>query len=190
MNYKYEVVEIFDSIQGEGMYTGLWSTFIRLAGCNLSCKFCDTYFDKGKVMTVEEIISKCGHNVVITGGEPLIHDLRPLTDKLSRGCHHITVETNGTVPINGSVVFDAISLSPKFPLSHCKVSRATSIKILFPYYNGATAIDYDFFPAQYKSLQVIDPDKLKNVTLAMEELKTLGSDWRLGIQIHKFIGVK
>lgn len=104
-----KVVEIFDSIEGEGKRTGKTATFIRLAGCNLRCNYCDTLyalFDEDEPcsyveMSIGQIIEKINPNykrVTITGGEPLIHkDIDELIRCLSEiGCE-INIETNGTV---------------------------------------------------------------------------------------------
>lgn len=95
-----KVCEVFDSIQGEGIYMGLPTTFIRLSGCNLRCTWCDTKyaFEEGQEMSIEDIASKCNKKTVcITGGEPLIQDLDPLIRLLHRGNHLVHVETNGTI---------------------------------------------------------------------------------------------
>lgn len=100
-----KVVEIFDSIEGEGFRQGLPVTFIRLGGCNLRCPYCDTKYswhDDGtwKDMSIEEIVKQVHFpNITITGGEPLIQDgivslIRTLVE--DQGCS-INVETNGTV---------------------------------------------------------------------------------------------
>lgn len=104
------VVEIFESIDGEGVRTGLPVVFIRLYGCNLNCSYCDTPYshtteaDKVVEMSYGQIVDKVLEygikNVTITGGEPLIHEgIENLLDILLEcGCI-INVETNGTQPV-------------------------------------------------------------------------------------------
>lgn len=100
-----KVNEIFKSIQGEGTMQGELMIFIRLTGCNLRCKWCDTKYayDKGIDMTTEKIIDKVEKleckNVLITGGEPLIQDINSLVHALCGKNHHVFVETNGTIDI-------------------------------------------------------------------------------------------
>lgn len=100
---KYSIVEIFSSIQGEGCLMGTPATFIRLSGCNLSCPWCDTkvsWKDNGNEMSVAEIVAKVDKTfVVITGGEPLIHDLEPLLKGLQEKGSYVAIETNGTIEI-------------------------------------------------------------------------------------------
>lgn len=100
------VLEIFDSIDGEGLRTGELATFIRLQGCNLHCCFCDTAYSipeknkNVKMMSVEEIVKNTHYrNVTLTGGEPLIHNETPkLIMALIEAGHEVNVETNGTMP--------------------------------------------------------------------------------------------
>lgn len=105
-----KVNEIFDSFQGEGIYTGVPTTFLRLSGCNLNCEFCDTEFNEYKEISVElvkeAILQHMKNNntnlLVITGGEPLLQydELKELVESLD--CE-IQIETNGTVfriPLN------------------------------------------------------------------------------------------
>lgn len=102
------VNEIFGSIDGEGLRTGELATFIRLAGCNLRCSYCDTCYalkiTDGKKMSIEEIIDevkKIGYkNITLTGGEPLIHkDVDKLIDELIKNGFYVNIETNGAVDI-------------------------------------------------------------------------------------------
>lgn len=102
----YKIVEIVESLQGEGQFTGYPTLFIRMSGCNLSCRYCDTKeacnFNKGELMDVQTIVSKITeskiNHVCLTGGEPLI---APNIGKLIKAIldtHvHLTIETNGSV---------------------------------------------------------------------------------------------
>lgn len=93
-----QVSEVFDSIQGEGQETGYQTTFLRLAGCNLSCVWCDTKYAQtgGQETDIPSIVAKCGPRVCITGGEPLTQDIEHLVVALTQG-HSIAVETNGSI---------------------------------------------------------------------------------------------
>lgn len=100
------VVEIFDSIEGEGIRTGMPVTFIRLAGCNLRCSYCDTCYAQketdGDLMSIDDIVKKVNYSAVtITGGEPLLHQqsVIELINKLNFSGHYVNIETNGSIDI-------------------------------------------------------------------------------------------
>lgn len=115
--------EIFSSIQGEGPEVGKYVTFVRFAGCNLNCEYCDSKFasegveiDNDKV--VESIVNRGINNVVITGGEPFAQrsNLLYIASELQSQGFHVAVETNGTYKLDGNSKynpFDLIVVSPK-----------------------------------------------------------------------------
>lgn len=93
---KLKVVEVFDSMQGEGDWMGTYCTFIRLPGCNYACPFCDTDFTKADTVLDTEKTPMQKH-VVITGGEPTIHPrINDLITDLKDEGHIVHIETNGT----------------------------------------------------------------------------------------------
>jgi len=117
--------ELFYSLQGEGKLAGVPSVFVRTSGCNLRCWFCDSYHTSWKPthawMDLDEIVEAVhGHeqakHVVLTGGEPLIHDeVTTLLERLDKHGYHVTVETNGTVFYDAPI--DLVSISPKLASS-------------------------------------------------------------------------
>ncbi len=115
------ISEIFYSVQGEGVLTGVPSVFVRTSGCNLRCRWCDTPYaswkPEGQHQSEDEIIaavqSHPARHVVLTGGEPMIAPgLASLAAKLHALRYHITIETAGTVA-PGGIACDLASLSPK-----------------------------------------------------------------------------
>ena len=108
----YKVVEIFQSIDGEGIRTGATVNFVRLAGCNLRCSYCDTLyslFDEEEPcvyeeMDAEEIMKNLEprfKRVTLTGGEPLIHkDVTALVNRIAQDGYEVNIETNGAVDIS------------------------------------------------------------------------------------------
>lgn len=98
-----EVHSIFDTLQGEGPYTGMPSTFVRLAGCDLNCRLCDTDYTSNRVThTVEDLVKRIEAFpvrgvVVITGGEPFRQNIVPLIRELVLTGRKVQIETNGTL---------------------------------------------------------------------------------------------
>ena len=133
---KMRVIEIFASRQGEGFWTGEQSTFVRLGGCHLHCRFCDTSYaawdcEQGEQLSVDEIVERVvalqQPHVVITGGEPLLFpETVALTEHLDTLGFKITIETSGTV--EQPVCAHLMSISPKLsnstpdPLSDTSVT--------------------------------------------------------------------
>ncbi len=125
------IIEIFESIQGEGVRTGEPATFIRLAGCNLRCTWCDTTYSwssegiaNAERMSPSDIAENIGTAaVVITGGEPLLHQkklpaLIGMIKDSERESTHVTVETNATICVDDDELIESVdlwSLSPKLP---------------------------------------------------------------------------
>lgn len=115
------ISETFYSLQGEGELTGVPSVFIRTAGCNLRCNWCDTPYaswnPEGVERTVDDLVAEVrahpARHVVLTGGEPMIaKNIRDLAAALRAAGQHITIETAATVPPAG-IACDLASLSPK-----------------------------------------------------------------------------
>jgi 7-carboxy-7-deazaguanine synthase len=114
------VAEIYESLQGEGFLTGTPSVFLRAAGCNLRCWFCDTpfasWYPEGEDLAVEEILERMGRydcqHAVLTGGEPMLFaELIPICEGLRASGRHITIETAGTLYL--PLACDLMSISPK-----------------------------------------------------------------------------
>ena len=124
------VNELFGSLQGEGKLAGVPSVFVRTAGCNLRCWYCDSYHTSweptGAWRSVEDVLAAVGDHdtdhVVLTGGEPLVHEASvTLLERLEAAGYHTTVETNGTIPCEAPV--DLASVSPKLTNSSPTAER-------------------------------------------------------------------
>lgn len=125
-NTEINISEIFYSIQGEGLLTGRPSIFIRLAGCPLRCRWCDTEYaldpSAGTKITIDQIIERIvkysSTHVVITGGEPMISPQTPLLcRRIKEHNIHITIETAGIKYI-ANLACDLMSISPKLSNAH------------------------------------------------------------------------
>ncbi|WP_435349043.1 7-carboxy-7-deazaguanine synthase QueE [Haloarchaeobius sp. HRN-SO-5] len=118
---RLPINELFYSLQGEGTLAGVPSVFVRTSGCNLRCWFCDSYHTSWEPthawMSVDAVLDEVtayeqAEHVVVTGGEPLLHDgVVALLDALDERGYHCTVETNGTIYRDAPI--DLASVSPK-----------------------------------------------------------------------------
>ncbi|MCC6511669.1 MAG: 7-carboxy-7-deazaguanine synthase QueE [Pirellulaceae bacterium] len=121
---RLRIAELYASRQGEGLWTGSPSVFLRTSGCNLRCWFCDTPFTswrpEGETFSVEQVVQRALQfseaDVVVTGGEPLIFPaIEPLTAQLRSAGKRVTIETAGTV--DQAFHCDLLSISPKLASS-------------------------------------------------------------------------
>ena len=210
----YRVNDIFYSIQGEGRNTGRAAVFVRFAGCNLRCSFCDTEFDTFREMTADEIVAAISaypsRFVVLTGGEPTLQVDEAFIDLLHQHGFEVAMESNGTRPAPQNL--DWLTVSPKSLLPD--PSRSASGRLL---------------PTGRKKRSGKMPDELKVVFTTEENLEQqiaslplLGDverlylqpcdtgdaernaiiinrcidyikehpQWRLSLQTHKLVGFK
>ena len=122
---SYRINDIFYSLQGEGRNTGRAAVFIRFAGCNLRCPFCDTEFDSYREMSGEDILQAIStyesRFVVLTGGEPTLQVDEAFVDLLHRHGYEVAMESNGTRPAPKNL--DWLTVSPKggIPSTPCSL---------------------------------------------------------------------
>jgi len=120
----YKVVEIFDSIEGEGKRAGATASFIRLAGCNLRCSYCDTTYamdGEYQILSIPEILEKLDKahikRATITGGEPLqVYDVKSLIHELLYVGYEVNIETNGSVDISPYLHFERMFFTIDYKL--------------------------------------------------------------------------
>jgi 7-carboxy-7-deazaguanine synthase len=193
------VMESFYTLQGEGFHQGKAAWFIRLGGCDVGCVWCDVKeswdVSKHPVKSVSEIVNDAmnhpGRVAVITGGEPLMHNLDVLTASLRENGFQTHLETSGSSPLSG--YWDWICLSPKkfkFPLPEV-VPFANELKVVI--FNKS---DFDW--AEKYAAQVspdcklyLQPewDKSQTVTPMIIDYIKNNPQWELSLQLHKYINV-
>ncbi len=196
---RLPLVEIFYSLQGEGLRTGQATIFVRFAGCNLACDFCDTDFRVKETYTPEaltEEIARVGGEcrwVCFTGGEPTLHDLQPLCEMLHARGYHLQIETNGTRP-RPDWEIDHITVSPKQPqggrLHSWYETHAAEFKyVVDDEADLARALDGVRSHRRTSSLQ---PNALNpaSVALCVEAVKRHPTLLRLSLQTHKFLQIR
>ncbi|HEY1867154.1 MAG TPA: 7-carboxy-7-deazaguanine synthase QueE [Candidatus Cybelea sp.] len=188
-----QLSEIFYSIQGEGTWTGTPAVFIRLAGCNLACDFCDTDYSTKFFASVDEIVAtvrKAGGDcpmVVLTGGEPLAQrETLELIGALRRDGHRVHIESNGT--IFTELPDDVwLCVSPKERVDHRMARRANEAKLIV---DRRVPVEHlELFTEQPTILLQPEGNKPANVAIALDYAKTHPRRFRLSLQTHKFIGV-
>jgi organic radical activating enzyme len=192
-------MEMFYSLQGEGYHQGKAAFFIRLAGCDVGCVWCDVKdsWDASKhpVLTIEEIVATAkvhpSRIVIVTGGEPLLHELDPLTTALKAAGFQTHIETSGSSPMSGS--WDWVCLSPKkfkAPLPEA-IKAADELKVVV--FNKS---DFDWANSFEKDIQLdckkyLQPewDKSDAMTPLVIDYIKLNPSWELSAQLHKYIQV-
>lgn len=192
---KLTVNEIFYSLQGEGGRTGEASIFIRLTKCNLACDFCDTDFEEGEEMDLEEIrevISSYPCKWIIwTGGEPTIQLKDEHLAFFRAHGYKQAIETNGTRRVPSLI--DYISCSPKQDYESIKARIPVVNEIRIPIKAGDTLPDIAVFPKadHYFLSPVFDADKVNsgNIDYCVGLIKD-HPEWRLSLQMHKLIHIE
>ncbi len=193
------VMESFYTLQGEGYHQGKAAYFIRLGGCDVGCVWCDVKeswdANAHPIKTITEIVNDAKKNngrlAVITGGEPLLHDLTALTDALHAEGFQTNIETSGSSSLSGE--WDWICLSPKkfkAPLPEI-LQKADELKVVI--FNSS-----DFKWAEKHAILVslncklyLQPewDKASITTPLIIDYIKSHPQWELSLQIHKYISV-
>ncbi|MBA4139561.1 MAG: 7-carboxy-7-deazaguanine synthase QueE [Segetibacter sp.] len=196
---KLPVMEAFYTIQGEGFHQGRAAYFIRLAGCNVNCFWCDVKeswdADKHPKISVDNIVQQAcavpARLAVITGGEPLMHNLDELTYQLQSEGFETNIETSGSFPLSGT--WNWICISPKKfkPPTAEALHHANELKVVI--YNKN-----DFAWAESHANQVkencklyLQPEweKAPVITPSIIDYIKQNPKWELSLQIHKYINV-
>ncbi|AIE72694.1 MULTISPECIES: 7-carboxy-7-deazaguanine synthase QueE [unclassified Synechocystis] len=199
LTFTYPIAETFHSLQGEGAWAGSNAFFIRLGGCDVHCPWCDQKetwpTQHHPRQTVIELVQRAVQAkpgfVVITGGEPLMHDLNPLCQALKNQGLRLHLETSGVYPLTGQ--FDWITLSPKpYRLPQAEIyPLANELKVII-------SQDKDFSWAEIEATKVSRGTRL--YLQAEWETEAMNArifayvlthpQWRLGLQTHKYLGVR
>jgi len=210
----YKVNEIFYSLKGEGAWSGTPMAFVRFAGCNVNCKFCDTDHESFEEMTrrdiwheVKKVSNQGSDRIVLTGGEPLLQVDRSLTGYLTTQGFKLHLETNGTLwPFLTGNPFDWVCVSPK----SCEVDikalwYCDELKFLCGQWDWKDTIDgvmkqapplefcaYLLMPLA-KSIKEGDRSKTDiiwdNTSIAVKYCLE-HPEFSLTIQLHKYLGIK
>ncbi|MEH0155843.1 7-carboxy-7-deazaguanine synthase QueE [Limibacter armeniacum] len=193
------LMEDFYTVQGEGVYTGHAAYFIRLAGCDVGCVWCDVKEswdeEAHPTVKVEDIVSKAaampGRLAVITGGEPLMHDISYLTQKLKEAGFQVNIETSGAHPLSGDL--DWITFSPKKfkqPLPEI-YEKAHELKVVV-FNKSDFAFAEEFAEKMAPDCKLyLQPEWSKHekmMPLIVDYVKE-NPKWHISLQTHKFMQI-
>ena len=194
---RYRLVEIFESLQGEGRNTGRPCVFVRFAGCNLACPWCDTDVGERFSMTLEELLAEIASykakTVVLTGGEPTLVEGAPeLIAALKAAGYFIAVETNATVDAPWLQFVDYVACSPKaeFP-DKIELKKANEVRVVA---SGESAVEFcrrvkDLIEADDYYVSPCDHGGEIDFATAKSVLAKLDG-WSLSVQLHKILGFR
>ena len=195
----YPIVETFHSLQGEGYWTGVNAFFIRLGGCDVHCPWCDTKHSWNEKrhprQSTEELVIAAQQVkpaiVIITGGEPLMHDLFPLTKAFKDAGMQVHLETSGAHPFSGN--FDWVTFSPKqFKPPHETIyDRTSELKVV-------VTKEYDLKWAKQQSALIPQQSLLYlqpewNSPRSKELIFNFileNPEWRMSLQTHKLLEIR
>ena len=192
-------MERFPTLQGEGAWTGHAAWFIRLGGCDVGCAWCDVKdswpTDAHPKVDVTTLVQEAANSglprVVVTGGEPAMHDLGPLTKALREAGLATHLETSGAHPVSGD--WDWVTLSPK-KFKPCRdewYNVADELKIVVVNTHDLTWAEEHAIKLPQGTAQFLQPewDRREEVMERVIARIQEAPQWRLSLQTHKFIGL-
>lgn len=195
----FPVMEMFYSLQGEGYHQGKAAFFIRLAGCDVGCVWCDVKesWDASKhpslsiEVIVEAALAHPSKIAIVTGGEPLLHNLLPLTKALKEAGFQTHIETSGSSPLSGN--WDWICLSPKkfkAPLNECIIAASELKVVVFNKTDFSWAESFlNDVKKDCKLYLQPEWDKSDTMTPLVIDYIKANPKWELSAQLHKYIQV-
>jgi organic radical activating enzyme len=193
------VVETFHSVQGEGVWAGTNAFFIRLAGCDVACPYCDTKHSWNarrypQRLTTDLIAETKAANpaiVVITGGEPLMHDLSSLSNGLRAAGLRVHLETSGAHPFSGS--FDWITFSPKRskPPHESIYLRVSELKVVVSEQADLSWAEEQTTKIPTDAVRLLQPEwgTPDSYSLIFDYVLS-HPEWRISLQTHKFTNIR
>ncbi len=189
-----QLAEIFYSVQGEGTWAGTPAVFVRLAGCNLACDFCDTDYALKFVASVDEVVARVRVEggecpmIILTGGEPLAQAATlALIQALRADGRRVHIESNGT--IFTELPDDVwLCVSPKERVDARMAQRANEAKLIV---DGRVPEEHlPLFADQPIVLLQPEGNKPSNVALAVAYAKAHPKRFKVSLQTHKYMGVR
>lgn len=190
------VKEIFYSLQGEGGRQGEASVFVRLTGCNLKCTFCDTDFNGGMIMSVDQILAQISTYpcrwIIWTGGEPMLQLNDEIVSFFNRNGFFQAIESNGHYALAG--LLDYTVVSPKGDIGYARLINPKVNEIRLPVRKGDCLPELALLPeAEHYFLSPVftgeEGSTQENIDYCVSQIKR-DNLWRLSVQMHKLIGIE
>ncbi len=199
LDTTYPLMEDFYTIQGEGVHSGKPAYFIRTAGCDVNCFWCDVPesweeadHEKESVGAIVERAQKSGAGIaVITGGEPLLHDLEDLTIALKQAGLQVHIETSGSSPLSGYL--DWITFSPKKfkqPLDDI-YNHADELKVIIRKNKDFEWAELNAERVRDEAVLILQPEwynREEATPLIVDYIKE-NPQWKISLQSHKYMNV-
>ncbi|MBV6404792.1 MAG: 7-carboxy-7-deazaguanine synthase [Flavobacteriales bacterium] len=195
----YPVMEAFPTVQGEGLFTGQAAHFIRLGGCDVGCSWCDVkaswdmaaHPHRSVEALVAEALTHPARIAVVTGGEPLLHDLRPLTDALRAAGFRTHLETSGTAPLSGDwhhVCFSPKKFKDPVPGFHL---HADELKVIVVNRHDLVWADGHAALVRPDCACLLQPEwDRRDAVMPLIVAKVMAEPrWRISLQTHKTLNI-
>ncbi len=196
---SFPIMEQFYTLQGEGHYAGRAAYFIRLGGCDVGCVWCDVKESWDATIhqqqTVAEIVAEIStfptDFVVITGGEPAMYDLTPLTDALHAKNYEVAIETSGCYDLKGNI--DWYCFSPKkfkAPVADA-YAKANELKVVVFHKSDIKWAEEHAKLVNENCILYLQPEWSKleqNLPLIIDYIKD-NPKWRMSLQTHKYMNI-
>lgn len=221
---QYPINEIFQTLQGEGVFTGVPAIFVRLQRCPVGCRWCDTKHTweqlPEKVCSAEDMMSKTeeddrwasldadsiimqfeakgytARHVVITGGEPCLYDLRPLTAVLEARGYQCQIETSGTQPVQCSektwvTVSPKVNMRGGYDVLTPSLLRADEVKHPVGRQRDIDELDLLLakLPGDKQPVVALQPISQKPAATALCIETCIARNWRFSMQTHKYLNI-
>ncbi len=192
------LMEEFYTIQGEGYHTGTAAYFIRIGGCDVGCHWCDVkeswnaeLHPPTAILHIVENAKKHAQTIVVTGGEPLMWDMLPLTQQLKNQNLNVHIETSGAYQLSG--IWDWICLSPKknkLP-TRTVYEKANELKVIIHNKHDFIFAEEQAMNVNPKAILFLQPEwsKKEEMTPLIVDYVMKNPKWRVSLQTHKYLNI-
>ena len=193
------LMEAFYTIQGEGYHSGKSAFFLRIGGCDVGCHWCDVKESWNADLhppteihkMIDQILAYPAKTVVVTGGEPLMWNMQPLTDSLHNKGMSVHIETSGAYPLSG--VFDWICLSPKKnnPPKEAIIPKANELKVIIHNRNDFKWAEQFASHCSSDCKLFLQPEwsKAKEMMPEIVDYVMNNPKWNISLQSHKYMNI-